>query len=71
MGVRSAHPQRAVENQPGTHHPNRLGYHVPRSPPAGSPATVAGRIRYERQNYRLLSQFVGTGKVRTQFGISG
>ena len=35
------------------------------------PATVAGRIRYERQNYRLLSQFVGTGKVRTQFGISG
>ena len=35
------------------------------------PATVAGRIRYERQNYRLLSQFVGTGKVRTQFGTSG
>ena len=33
------------------------------------PATVAGRIRYERQNYRLLSQFVGTGKVRHQFGL--
>ena len=33
------------------------------------PATVAGRIRYERQNYRLLSQFVGTGKVRKQLGL--
>ena len=33
------------------------------------PATVAGRIRHERQNYRLLSQFVGTGKVRQQFGL--
>lgn len=31
------------------------------------PAIVAGRIRYERQNYRLLSQFVGTGEVRPQF----
>ena len=35
------------------------------------PATVAGRIRYERQDYRLLSQFVGTGKVRQQFGTAG
>ena len=34
------------------------------------PATVAGRIRFERQDYRLLSQFVGTGKVRQQFGIA-
>ena len=34
------------------------------------PATVAGRIRYERQNYRLLSQFVGTGRVRQQLGIT-
>ena len=33
------------------------------------PAVVAGRIRYERRNYRLLSQFVGTGEVRRQFGI--
>ena len=35
------------------------------------PATVAGRIRYERHDYRLLSQFVGTGKVRQQFGTPG
>ena len=34
------------------------------------PAIVAGRIRHERQNYRLLSQFVGTGKVRRQLGAT-
>ena len=31
------------------------------------PAIIAGRIRHERHNYRLLSQFVGTGQVRKQF----
>ena len=31
------------------------------------PAIVAGRVRYERENYRLLSQFVGVGQVRRQF----
>lgn len=35
------------------------------------PATVAGRIRYERQDYRLLSQFVGTGSVRRLFDLGG
>lgn len=34
------------------------------------PAIIAGRIRHERQNYRLLSQFVGTGEVRRQFGTA-
>ena len=34
------------------------------------PAIVAGRIRYEKGNYRLLSQFVGTGEVRRQFGAA-
>ena len=33
------------------------------------PAIVAGRVRYQRKNYRLLSQFVGTGEVRRQFGM--
>ncbi len=33
------------------------------------PAVIAGRVRYERKNYRLLSQFVGTGEVRQQFGM--
>ena len=32
------------------------------------PAIVAGRIRHEQRNYRLLSQFVGSGEVRRQFG---
>jgi HTH-type transcriptional regulator/antitoxin HigA len=35
----------------------RLGIH---------PAIVAGRIRHETGNYRLLSHFVGTGAVRKQ-----
>ena len=33
------------------------------------PAIIAGRIRYETGNYRLLSQFVGTGNVRRQFEV--
>ena len=37
---------------------NSLGIH---------PAIVAGRLRYESANYRLLSQLVGTGMVRPQF----
>ena len=31
------------------------------------PAVIAGRVRYEQRNYRLLSQFVGSGEVRRQF----
>ncbi len=30
------------------------------------PAIIAGRVRHESGNYRLLSQFVGTGAVRRQ-----
>jgi HTH-type transcriptional regulator/antitoxin HigA len=33
------------------------------------PAIVAGRVRHEQRNYRLLSQFVGTGEVRPHFGM--
>ena len=33
------------------------------------PAIVAGKIRHEQKNYRLLSHFVGTGEVRRQFGL--
>jgi HTH-type transcriptional regulator / antitoxin HigA len=32
------------------------------------PAIVAGKVRYEQRNYRLLSHFVGTGEVRRQLG---
>lgn len=34
------------------------------------PAIVAGRVRRERDNYRLLSQFVGNGMIRSQFDFS-
>ncbi len=34
------------------------------------PAVVAGRVRHEKGNYRLLSQLVGSGKVRRQFEAS-
>jgi HTH-type transcriptional regulator / antitoxin HigA len=30
------------------------------------PAIVAGRVRHEKRNFRLLSHFVGTGEVRRQ-----
>jgi HTH-type transcriptional regulator/antitoxin HigA len=32
------------------------------------PAVIAGRIRFERKNFRMLSHFVGTGEVRRQLG---
>ena len=33
------------------------------------PAVVAGRIRYERHSYRLLSQFVGANEVRPLLSV--
>lgn len=33
------------------------------------PAIVAGRLRFEKQNYRLLTQFVGRGEVRKHFAL--
>ena len=60
-------PFEVWEDSEARHNPNannvialaqRLGIH---------PAIVAGRVRYERGNYRLLSQFVGTGQVRWHF----
>ena len=35
------------------------------------PAVIAGRVRHEKGNYRLLSQLVGSGKVRRQFETGG
>jgi len=31
------------------------------------PAVIAGRVRHEQGNYRLLSQIIGSGEVRRQF----
>lgn len=33
------------------------------------PAVVAGRVRHERKNYRLLANFIGGGQVRRLFGL--
>ena len=33
----------------------------------GHPAIIADRVRFQRGNYRLLSQFVGSKQVRKQF----
>ncbi len=33
------------------------------------PAIIAGRIRHEHRNYRMLSHFVGTGEVRRQLTV--
>jgi HTH-type transcriptional regulator/antitoxin HigA len=32
-----------------------------------SPAVIAGRVRHEKRNFRLLSPLVGSGKVRRLF----
>lgn len=34
------------------------------------PAIVAGKVRYEHRNYRLLSQLVGTGQVHRQLVLT-
>jgi len=35
-----------------------------------SPAIPAGRVRYESKNYTMFKQLIGTGKLRTMFGIN-
>ena len=31
------------------------------------PAIVAGRVRFERRNFRMLSDYVGNGEIRRHF----
>jgi HTH-type transcriptional regulator/antitoxin HigA len=31
------------------------------------PAIVAGRVRFERKNFRMLSHYVGSGDIRRHF----
>jgi HTH-type transcriptional regulator/antitoxin HigA len=33
------------------------------------PAIIAGKVRHERKNYRMLSHYVGAGEVRRQFRV--
>ena len=34
-----------------------------------SPAIIAGRLRYERKNYKLFSNLIGQGEVHPQFSF--
>ncbi|WP_416358421.1 ImmA/IrrE family metallo-endopeptidase [Aureimonas phyllosphaerae] len=34
------------------------------------PAIIAGRVRFEQRNYRLLNDLVGQGEVRRLFGVA-
>jgi len=53
------HPARTVPSPQAVQRlADKLGIHA---------AIVAGRIRHERKNFRLLNQLVGHGKVRRLF----
>ena len=60
-------PPQAWKNSAVCHHPTAMAVIDLAQEAQVHPAIIAGRVRYERGNFRLLSQFVGTGKVRRQF----
>ena len=60
-------PRELWEASPVPHNPSPNGVINLAQSLGIHPAIIAGRIRHERDNYRLLSQFVGTGEVRRQF----
>lgn len=62
-------PKAAWEASPVRDHPTPMGVMNLANALEIHPAIIAGRVRYEQQNYRLLSQFVGTGEVRRHFGM--
>jgi HTH-type transcriptional regulator/antitoxin HigA len=62
-------PSAEWEASPVRNHPTPMGVMGLAHHLQVHPATVAGRVRFERQDYRLLSQFVGTGQVRRQFAV--
>ena len=61
-------PQAAWEASAAREHPTPMAVMNLAHALQVHPAIIAGKIRYEQQNYRLLSQFVGTGEVRRQLG---
>ena len=60
-------PASAWENSAARERPNAMSVRNLASELGIHPAIVAGRVRYERRNYRLLSHFVGNGQVRRLF----
>ena len=70
MGGGGLDPARGVGDEPGAAAPTPLAVMSLAQHLQVHPATVAGRVRHERNNYRLLSQFVGTGQVRRHFEMA-
>ena len=60
-------PNAAWEASEAARHPSGMAVMALASDLDIHPAIVAGRVRYKFDNYRLLSQFVGSGQVRRQF----
>ncbi len=60
-------PNSAWEESDACHTPTPLNVIALAQDLGVHPAIIAGRVRYQRGNYRLLSQFVGSGQVRKQF----
>ena len=56
MGIRSS------ENGSNSFSSHRVG-----TTTEDSPAIVAGKVRKDRHNYRLLTHYVGNGEVRKHF----
>lgn len=63
-------PQAIWETSEVRHHPTPMAVVNLSKALHIHPAIVAGKVRHELKNYRLLSHFVGTGEVRRQFGLS-
>ena len=59
-------PSQAWESSPARLNPSPTNIIAFANDLGIAPAIVAGRVRYERRNYRLLTHFVGTGEVRRQ-----
>jgi HTH-type transcriptional regulator/antitoxin HigA len=63
-------PRKIWETSAVRHHPTPMSVLNLANALQVHPAIVAGKIRHEQRNYRLLSQFVGTGEVRRHFGLA-
>ena len=60
-------PKAAWDASEAARHPSGMAVMALASDLDIHPAIVSGRVRYKLDNYRLLSQFVGSGHVRQQF----
>ncbi len=62
-------PPEVWESSPASERPTPMAVYELSQRAEVHMAVVAGRVRYEHRNYRLLSQFVGRGEVGPLFGM--